>query len=409
VQAAIIIACQYYSATNLVVAQEAQVENPCLICPSGATLGLDDYVPDQSYRDPITCKEIIISAKLFETGGLWCAQYEELAGMYCCPTTPDDPCALCPNGITVADDYEPYNNGGYTCSYWLDYYYADFDAMSDTCTIGRSASEIESHCCPSTEANNPCTICPDGATVGDDFVPYDRWTSRYNSDFNNEDRTCKDIIKANLNFEAESEMCLVHAKEDEYYCCPSSTTEFDDYCNICPSGITAGDDFSPWSHSFTCKQLVQNAKIYENGSVGCNYHKGYELSCCPGTGTADAESTPSSPPISTSSETSYAPTGIPETGTGTGLENTLPETHTKQLYIVGFTAAIVGAVAALVAAAFAFARWKNKNITSTIPSGSTLPNIVTSSVPMVTATVVPQSTNVYNTPMLSQRNISLVN
>jgi hypothetical protein len=89
--------------------------------------------------------------------------------------------------------------------------------------------------------------------------------------------------------------------------------------------------------------LVQNAKVFENGTVGCNHYKGYELSCCP--------------------------------GAGTGLENT----HTKQLYIVGFTAAIVGAVAALVAAALAFARWKKyKSITSAIPSVSTLPNIVTS-------------------------------
>ena len=175
-------------------------------------------------------------------------------------------------------------------------------------------------------------------------------------------------------------MCLVHAKIDEYECCPSSTTEFVDYCNICPDGITAGDDFVPWSsekvrpwEGETCKQLVQNAKVFENGTVGCNHYKGYELSCCP--------------------------------GAGTGLENT----HTKQLYIVGFTAAIVGSIVALVGAAFAFARWKNKNITSTIPAVSTLPNIVTSSVPIVTATVVPQSTNVYNTPMLSQRNITLVN
>jgi hypothetical protein len=179
-------------------------------------------------------------------------------------------------------------------------------------------------------------------------------------------------------------MCLVHAKQDEYTCCPSSTTEYYDYCFICPKGITAGDNFVPWSSDAfspyssgsTCYEFVQNAIVFENGSVGCNYYKGYELSCCP--------------------------------GGGTGLENTLPETPTKQLYIKGFTAAIV----ALVAAAFAFARWKrwkNNNITSAIPAVSTLPNIVTSSVPMVTATVVTQSTNVNNTPMLSQRNITLVN
>ena len=251
------------------------------------------------------------------------------------------------------------------------FFYRSFNAESDTCTVGYGA-DIKSHCCP-TLANNPCIICPDGDIAGGEIKPY-------RSD---DGRTCKDIINATLTFEAESEMCLVHAKVNEYACCPSSTTEFVDYCNICPGGITAGDDFvpwssdafSPWKHE-TCKQLVQNAKVFENGTVGCNYHKGFELSCCP--------------------------------GAGTGLENT----HTKQLYIVGFTAAIVGAVAALVAAALAFARWKrwkNNNITSAIPAVSTLPNIVTSSVPIVTATVVPQSTNVNNTPMLSQRNITLVN
>ena len=134
--------------------------------------------------------------------------------MYCCPTTPDDPCTLCPNGITVADDYEPYNNGN-TCSYWLDFY-ANFDAKSDTCTVGWGA-QFESHCCP-TVANNPCIICPDGATAGEEIVPsvYDK-------------RTCKDLIEADLTFDADLEMCLVHAKKDDYTCCPSSTIEFDDY------------------------------------------------------------------------------------------------------------------------------------------------------------------------------------
>ena len=164
VQAVIIVACQYYSATNLVVAQEAQVENPCLICPDGATVGLDDFAPYEFREDPITCRELIDDAKFFETGSLWCAEYED-AGLYCCTTTPDDPCTLCPNGITVADDYDPYNDG-YMCSYWLDYYADFFDAKSETCNV--RASDVESHCCP-TVANNPCIICPDGATAGKDF------------------------------------------------------------------------------------------------------------------------------------------------------------------------------------------------------------------------------------------------
>jgi hypothetical protein len=85
--------------------------------------------------------------------------------------------------------------------------------------------------------------------------------------------------------------------------------------------------------------------------------KGATIDWCQntGAGTADAENTPIpstpipdiSPPISTSSETSFAPTPSP--------------TPIDPLRIVEVTAAIVGAVAALVGAAFALARWKNKN------------------------------------------------
>jgi hypothetical protein len=372
-------------------AQEAEVENPCLICPDGAT--------NMMYTDdPITCKELIDNAKLFETDSLWCAQYEEAGLFYCCPTTPDDPCIFCPNGITVADDYDPYNDGT-TCSYWLDYYAAEFDAKSASCTVGWGA-EIKSHCCP-TVANNPCTICPDGITVGKEFVPS-----------TDDGRTCTDFIEATLTFDAESEMCHVWAKQDEFSCCPSNTTTFDDYCNICPDGITAGNNFIPWSSgSETCKQFVEDAKVYENGTVGCNYYKGYEMSCCP-----RAEHTP--PSTTTTTPSIWA--------------------------IVGNIALAVGVASALVGAACAFAKWKQKinststptipttvattsssgpivtatvvpqstNVYNTLPTipttVATSPNIVTSSIPIVTATAVPQSANVYNTPMLSQRNITII-
>jgi hypothetical protein len=288
-------------------------------------------------------------------GSLWCAQYED-AGSYCCPTTPDNPCILCPNNITVADNYEPYNDGN-TCSYWVDSYAANYEAESDRCTVGWGA-DIESHCCP-TVANNPCTICPDGATVGEEIVPY-----------SNNNMTCKDLINAALTFDAESEMCFVYAKEDEFVCCPSNTTTFDDYCNICPDGITASNDFVPWSVGVTCKDLVEEAKLYENGSVGCNYYKGYEVSCCQGAGT-DAENTPSS---TTTSIPTISPTiGTPKTGVWTIVEN---------------IASVVGVASALVGAAFAFAKWKQR--TNSPTSTPAMP------------TPVPQSANVCNTLMPSQ-------
>jgi len=124
------------------------------------------YAPYEDWGDAITCKELIGNATLFETGGPWCAEYE-YAEEECCAqqTKPDDPCTPCPNGITVAnDDDGPYNNG-YTCSDYLDYY-AYYDAKSDICTVGWGVLETKAICCPSTVANNPCIICPDGASLG---------------------------------------------------------------------------------------------------------------------------------------------------------------------------------------------------------------------------------------------------
>jgi hypothetical protein len=349
--------------------------DPCLICPDGATEGLDDYAPYEDWEDPIACKELINNAKLFETGSIWCAQYEE-AGSYCCPITPEDPCTLCPNGITVADDYDPYNSG-FTCADWLDIIARNFDPESALCTVGRSASDIKSHCCP-TAANNPCTICPDGATVGKEFVPY-----------SDDSRTCEDLINATLTFDADSEMCLVYAKQDEYKCCPSSTTEFNNYCNICPDGITAGDDFVPWTGYETCKDLVENAKIYENGSVGCNFYKGFEMSCCPRAGTV-SENTPSS---TTTSIPTISPTiGTPKSDAWTFVDK---------------IASIVGVASALVAAAFAFAKWKRKmksTSTSAIPTTVAPSPNMTSSMPTNVALSPNTQTNVCNTPIPSQPN-----
>jgi hypothetical protein len=330
VQAVIIIAChQYFFSTLVVAAQEAQVENPCVICPNGATsIYGEDYAPFvKAFKDPITCKEIIANAKLFEMGSIWCARYEN-AGQLCCPITPEDKCTVCPNGITVADNYEPSYNSGLTCADVLGHY-EDNEADSASCTVW--GADIESHCCP-TVANNPCTICPDGATAGEDFLPY-----------LDDNRTCKDLINAALTFDAESEMCLVWAKKDEYECCPSNTTTFnEDYCNICPNGITAGDDIEPWSRrGDTCKDQVEEAKLYENGSVGCNFYKGYEVSCCQGAGT-DAENTPSSTPIPDISP----PIATPETSSSA---------PSVSWAIAGNIASVVGVAPALVATAFAFA------------------------------------------------------
>jgi hypothetical protein len=91
---------------------------------------------------------------------------------------------------------------------------------------------------------------------------------------------------------------------------------------------------------------------------------------------------------------------------GPRAEHTPPSTTTTTPSIW----AIVGLASALVGAACAFAKWKQKmNAKLAIPTIPTTVATTSSSGPIVTATAVPQSANVYNTPMLSQRNITLVN
>jgi hypothetical protein len=65
--------------------------------------------------------------------------------------------------------------------------------------VSCAISEIqELNCCPS-EPENPCIICPNGATVGDDFVP--------NASINESDDaalTCGDLIYYAKQLETES-------------------------------------------------------------------------------------------------------------------------------------------------------------------------------------------------------------
>jgi hypothetical protein len=143
----------------------AQV-NPCIICPNGATAG-DDYAPLADLGNPTTCAELIDAAKLKETGSEYCA-VAEMGELSCCYTAPENPCTICPNGATAGDDYvPPYEGNTYTCAELIDYA-TQFETESDYC--GVFGESDESYCCY-TEPENPCVICPNGANAGDDFVP----------------------------------------------------------------------------------------------------------------------------------------------------------------------------------------------------------------------------------------------
>lgn len=182
------------------------VENSCGICPDGALLGMDDLAPYADDGDPITCKELIEASELFETGTFWCSYYE-YQGSICCPpvSQPRDPCTICPDGVTVADDVA----ASFGCAEYIKGV-LQFESESDVCTI--QGKYYESSCCP-VAAEDPCVICPDGASAGDDFAPY--------ADAG-DPRTCKEFIEVYTTFDAGSELCSM-GEVEEHYCCPAPT------------------------------------------------------------------------------------------------------------------------------------------------------------------------------------------
>jgi hypothetical protein len=343
----------------------------CIICPGGATAG-NDFAPFTDDGDFTTCAEFIDFFKQSESGSEDC----ELAETYeqaCCPTVPENPCVICQDGVTAigGDDFTPYadsgdlvtcaeliqfartfESGSYMCGYSEldelsccptvpenpciicldgvtagDDYVPEYEGNTGTCSeLIESAKQYESgsvacglfdidreHCCPTDPVvDNTCIICPDGATAGDDFVPEAYRDSKL---------TCGDLIYAAESYEADSAWCEL-SYVDAVYCCPTAPVN---PCIICPFGAFAGDDFVPLESSgstMTCKELIDFAKLFESGSYHCDLIETDEALCCPlvvNTTSAPSPveslaSSPSSGPISTQSPTSASPAEPPSGG-----------------------------------------------------------------------------------------------
>jgi hypothetical protein len=122
-----------------------------------------------------------------------------------------EPCNICPKGVThtLGDDFAPYTDSGdtRTCAEMI-----QGAANVEIGTRECGYYEIDEAICCFTEPEIPCKICPDGATVADDYVPEDsflRWP-------------CSFVIESAKRFESKSDACELH-EIDEENCCPSVT------------------------------------------------------------------------------------------------------------------------------------------------------------------------------------------
>jgi len=102
--------------------------------------------------DPSTCAELIDDAKQYETESGLCG-LSEIHKLYCCPSEPENPCTICPNGVTHPEgDVHVPNGRTMTCGELI---HSDtlFETESSYCRVFGKMNE--SDCCPPDETPAP--------------------------------------------------------------------------------------------------------------------------------------------------------------------------------------------------------------------------------------------------------------
>ena len=132
----------------------------CTICPNGITKG-DDYTPFIADGDTTTtCKGLVDEVNFF--GSDFC-DGTSIYEMLCCPSEDRKPCTLCPNGITAGDEYTPFIDDGdaATCKELVDVTAMVLSEGDESC---EGSKIMQAYCCPGAE-ENPCLVCPNGLSV----------------------------------------------------------------------------------------------------------------------------------------------------------------------------------------------------------------------------------------------------
>ena len=119
-----------------------------------------------------------------------------------------------------------------------------------------------------------CIICADGVTDSN-FAPMAS---------SGDSTTCGELVEQVKVFTEGEIMCDL-MKMNEPLCCPQAVIK---PCNLCPSGITVGNDFKPNASDgdeTTCKEMIDMLSKYESDSTMCLLAASdiEENPCCPGT------------------------------------------------------------------------------------------------------------------------------
>jgi hypothetical protein len=218
--------------TILAGAVDAQVANQCVICPNGAV----DADGGDLYDIPVFANDPRTFGEIIQEATSIEAGSDDcgnaaIEGIYCCPGAPVNPCIICPNGATYGDDFSPDTVSGIPSTC------ADHIGNAKKIESGSDACRLyvnkKADCCP------PVTASP--TTTSNTLNP----------------STAPPVV---LTLPPVAAMTPAPT--------PAPTLETTHVCSICPNGAIndyGGDSFTPYvmfGIDWTCVELINNAKNF---------------------------------------------------------------------------------------------------------------------------------------------------
>jgi hypothetical protein len=238
------------------------VKNPCLVCLDGATFDREVSIEGSI----MTCSEGIDSSTMYESGSDECTTRQGYLEPMCCPPKVENPCLVCPNGATVDAAPSEFLGNTMTCPDATEYA-TIIDSGADE--WASSFAELEPMCCPLT-AENPCLVCPDGTTF-DGKIEVEVGTFQT--------LTCSDMVSFVARYELGSEECTSSEADFRPLCCPPKV---ENPCMVCPNGANFSDMVDVEGVTLTCSGMISLVALYESGSDECTESLAdLEPMCCP--------------------------------------------------------------------------------------------------------------------------------
>jgi len=148
---------------------EVEGKNPCTMCPNGI-VPIDEHPfieyigddqADQAENHASCAPNIAYYAQMYEADSSSCLDMKPNMEMMCCPIEHENPCLICPSGITVSADDEIYDQ----CNQNVQIAKV-LEAGTEDCG---GYQVYEALCCPDAAAN-PCSLCPEGYALNEDAV-----------------------------------------------------------------------------------------------------------------------------------------------------------------------------------------------------------------------------------------------